>query len=84
GRAAVVLGAGRDRLDAVIDPGVGLTIVAPPGSRVAAGDPVIDIHHRDGRGLDEARRLLAGAVVIGDAAAPPRPLIWDRIQGRTA
>jgi pyrimidine-nucleoside phosphorylase len=81
GRAAVVLGAGRDRLDATIDPGVGVMILAPPGSRVRAGEAVIEIHHRGGRGLEEARRLLAGAVEIADSMPPPRPLIFDRILG---
>jgi pyrimidine-nucleoside phosphorylase len=81
GRAAVVLGAGRDRLDATIDPGVGLMILAPPGTRVRGGEAVIEIHHRGGRGLEDARRLLAGAVEIADAAAPPPQLILDRIHG---
>ncbi len=81
GRAAVLLGAGRDRLDAQIDPGVGMMILAPPGSQVRAGEPVIEIHHRAGRGLEEARQLLAAAIEIADAAAPSRPLIVDRIQG---
>jgi len=79
GRAAVVLGAGRDRLDAEIDPAVGMMIRADPGSRVRAGDAVIDIHHRNGRGLAEARSLLAGAIEIADSAGPSRPLILDRI-----
>jgi pyrimidine-nucleoside phosphorylase len=84
GRAAVGLGAGRDRLDAPIDHAVGFTIVAPVGTRVKAGDPVIEIHHRNGRGLAEARALVAGAIDIADAPAAARPLVLDRIQGRTA
>ncbi len=84
GRAAVGLGAGRDRLDAVIDPAVGFTIAAPVGTRVKAGDAVVGIHHRGGRGLADARRLLESAIVIGDDAQPARPLVLDRIQGRTA
>jgi pyrimidine-nucleoside phosphorylase len=84
GRAAVGLGAGRDRLDAAIDPGVGFTIAAPVGTRVKAGDPIIEIHHRNGHGLAEARRLLESAIQIGDAPVPARPLVLDRIQGRTA
>jgi pyrimidine-nucleoside phosphorylase len=81
GRAAVVLGAGRDRLDATIDPGVGLMVLTPVGTRVRAGDALIEIHHRGGRGLEPARQLLAGAIDIADFAAPSRPLIVDRIQG---
>jgi pyrimidine-nucleoside phosphorylase len=83
GRAAVALGAGRDRLDATIDPAVGFTIAAPAGSPVKRGDPIIEIHHRGGRGLADARRLLESAIVVGDTAAPARPLVLDRIQGRT-
>jgi pyrimidine-nucleoside phosphorylase len=84
GRAAVGLGAGRDRLDATIDPAVGFEIVAPVGTRVKAGDPLIEIHHRNGHGLAEARRLLEAAIQIGEAAAAAAPLVIDRIQGRTA
>jgi pyrimidine-nucleoside phosphorylase len=82
GRAAVALGAGRDRLDAVIDPAVGFRIVAPVGTRVNAGDPILEIHHRQRRGLDDARLLLAAAVDIGDTPAATRPLVLDRIQRR--
>ena len=84
GRAAVLLGAGRDRLDAVIDHAAGFTIVAAVGTRVRAGDPIIEIHHRDGHGLAEARRLLEAAVEVGDTPVPVRPLVFDRIHGRTA
>ncbi|HET7695925.1 MAG TPA: thymidine phosphorylase [Vicinamibacterales bacterium] len=84
GRAAVALGAGRDRLDAVIDPAVGFMIAAPVGTRVAKGDPVLEIHHRAGRGLAEARTLLSSAIEIGGAAAAARPLVLDRIQRRIA
>jgi pyrimidine-nucleoside phosphorylase len=83
GRAAVGLGAGRDRLDAAVDPAVGFTIVAPVGTRVKAGDPVIEIHHRNGRGLADARRLLEAAIQIGDGPVAAQPLVLDRIQGRT-
>lgn len=82
GRAAVGLGAGRDRLDAQVDPAVGFIIAAPIGTRVRRGDPVIEIHHRGGRGLAEARRLLESAVLIADEAPPSRPLVLDRIEGR--
>jgi pyrimidine-nucleoside phosphorylase len=79
GRAAVGLGAGRDTLDAAIDPAVGFTIVAPIGTRVTRGDPVIEIHHRGGRGLAEARRLLEAAIEYGDAPAATRPIVLERI-----
>ena len=79
GRAAVSLGAGRAKLDDVIDPGVGIEILAPVGAAVTAGQPVLRIHHRDGRGLDDALALLAGAVAIADGAPAPPALVLERI-----
>ena len=46
---------------------VGFMIVAPVGTRVKAGDPIVEIHHRNGHGLADARRLLEAAIQIGDA-----------------
>jgi pyrimidine-nucleoside phosphorylase len=80
GRAAVGLGAGRDRLDAMIDPAVGFLIRAPVGTPVKAGDPIVEIHHRGGRGVAEARELLAAAVEIADNPIAARPLVLDRIE----
>jgi pyrimidine-nucleoside phosphorylase len=82
GRAAVVLGAGRDRLDAAVDPAVGLSVAAPVGTAVTAGDDVIVVHHRGGRGLEEARRLLEQAITIADQRPSRRPLILERIHGK--
>jgi pyrimidine-nucleoside phosphorylase len=84
GRAAVALGAGRDRLDAVIDPAVGFMVIAPVGTRVKMGDPILEIHHRGGRGLAEARTLLESAIEVGAAPGTARPLVLDRIRRRTA
>ncbi len=79
GRAAVVLGAGRDRVDAAVDPAVGFIIAAPVGSAVRRGDTIMEIHHRAGRGLAEAQRLLAGAIVIAEEPVPALPLVLERI-----
>ena len=84
GRAAVLLGAGRDRIDATIDPGVGLIVLTPVGTTVKQGDPLLEVHHRGGSGLADARRLLDPAIEVGDAPRERRPLILDRIQKRSA
>jgi pyrimidine-nucleoside phosphorylase len=80
GRAAVALGAGRGTLDDVIDHGVGITVAAHVGSEVRAGEPVLVIHHRAGRGLDAARALLESSVQIADAAPARLPLVVDEIR----
>jgi pyrimidine-nucleoside phosphorylase len=79
GRAGVALGAGRARLDDHVDHGVGLEIVAPVGSQVSEGDPVLIVHHRRGRGLDHALPLLAGAVHISEERPPAEALVLERI-----
>ena len=79
GRAAVALGAGRATLDDVVDPGVGIEIVAPHGASVRAGDVVLLVKHRGGRGLAPARALLEDGVRISEAAPLERPLIVERI-----
>jgi pyrimidine-nucleoside phosphorylase len=79
GEAAVALGAGRARLDDVIDPGVGIEVIAPVGAVVREGESVLRLHHRGGRGLEDAVRLLTEAVEIGDAMPSPRPVVIDRV-----
>jgi pyrimidine-nucleoside phosphorylase len=79
GRAAVALGAGRGRLDDVIDHGVGITVLVKPGATVRAGDRVFEVRHRNRRGLDAALTLLRDAIGISDQAPTPTPLIVDRI-----
>ena len=76
GRACGLLGAGRSRLGEPVDHGVGAILLARPGETVRAGEPLIELHHRGGRGLEAALALCGGAIVIGDApfATPPTVL----------
>ncbi|HEX4347858.1 MAG TPA: thymidine phosphorylase [Vicinamibacterales bacterium] len=80
GRAAVALGAGRDRAEDAVDFGVGIFVNAKPGARVRAGDAVFDIRYRDSGRLERARALLADSLVIGDAPPVPRKLIIEEIR----
>jgi pyrimidine-nucleoside phosphorylase len=79
GRAAVLLGAGRDRVDAGIDPAAGIEILARPGDPVDAGEPVLMLTAGRADRIAAARALLDQAVTIGDAPAPVRPLVLDRL-----
>jgi pyrimidine-nucleoside phosphorylase len=79
GRAAVALGAGRERLEDVVDHGVGITVIAAPGTEVRAGDAVLRVRHRGGRGLDVARTLLQQAVQIGEIAPATQAIVVDRV-----
>jgi pyrimidine-nucleoside phosphorylase len=73
GLASVVLGAGRDRTDADVDPAAGVRLLAARGDAVAPGDAVAELHAGRRGDLDQARRLIAAAVVIGDEPPPAAP-----------
>lgn len=80
GRASMLLGAGRERADAPIDHAAGIVLEVAPGDEVRAGAPLMVLHHNDARPIDEAGRLAAAAVTIGDHAPPSPPLILDWIR----
>jgi pyrimidine-nucleoside phosphorylase len=74
GRAAVRLGAGRDRAGDPVD----------HGTTVRAGDPVLELHGNAAAPLADAVAMLGPAITIGDV--PPRPRLvlgWVRHDGET-
>ena len=79
GRAAVLLGAGRDRADQTIDPSVGIELLLPPGVPVRAGDPLAVIHYRESARVDMAQALLRRAGNIQDGPPPEMPLILETV-----
>jgi pyrimidine-nucleoside phosphorylase len=81
GRAAVVLGAGRETLDAVVDPAVGLVLAAKMGDAVEVGQPLCTLHANDPKRLAEAKEMLGRAWTLGEAAPPKRPLVIERVTG---
>lgn len=83
GVAANVLGAGRVVQSDVLDHAVGLEVHRRVGDEVAAGEVLVTIHHRGGRGLDAARRLLENAIVLGEGRVAPLPLVLERLDKNT-
>jgi pyrimidine-nucleoside phosphorylase len=77
GRASMMLGAGRERLDTPIHYGAGITLDAVPGALVRAGQPLAHLHVGRADRLDEVRVLAASAFAIGDAPPPSTPLVHD-------
>ena len=79
GEAAWRLGAGRARKEDPVSPIAGAVLRAVAGDRVAAGDPVIDLHLDDPTRLPAALEALAEAVTITDEAPAPRRMVHERI-----
>jgi pyrimidine-nucleoside phosphorylase len=80
GRASVVLGAGRDRVEDPVDPAVGVMLIARPGDAVRAGDPVLELHFRDSARLEAAKRLASQAITIGDETPAKGRLIVGEVR----
>ena len=81
GRAAMALGAGRDRVDGPVDHAVGARVLARPGDALRAGAPVVELRHRAGRGLAAAGALVREAIEMGDRAPAPAPLVLGTVDG---
>lgn len=80
GITATRLGAGRERSDDVIDPGVGITLHKKLGDRVETGDNLATVHYSKQDLWDAHRDKLAGAWSIEDEPEEPRPLVLERIE----
>jgi pyrimidine-nucleoside phosphorylase len=79
GRAAMLLGAGRQKVDDKVDPAVGLVLHKRVGDAVRAGDSLATLHVNDEAPLEAARRRLSEAFAFGDAPPAPRPLVARRV-----
>ena len=82
GRGITALGGGRTRMEDAIDPTVGFVITAKPGDRVEAGEPLATIFAKDAAGVETGRAALREAIVIGEEAEVPLPLISHRVTAR--
>jgi pyrimidine-nucleoside phosphorylase len=80
GRAAVALGAGRDRAGAPVDPAVGILVRVRPGQMVEAGQPVLEILYRSAATVEAARTLAAAAVRVGNHVPVSGALIRSEVR----
>ena len=77
GQAALHLGAGRRTKDDTIDHAVGILCRRKRGDRVAAGEPLAEIHAATQAAADEAAIELRAAYEIADEPPPQRPVVLD-------
>jgi pyrimidine-nucleoside phosphorylase len=85
GRAAVALGAGRNKKSDAVDLGAGIMIRKKPHEQVEQGEPVLELRYNDASKLDAAMALATQAVVIGDQPGAAAPLVmgWVHEHGET-
>lgn len=75
GTAALLLGAGRNRKEDVIDPAAGIRLAAKTGDAVRAGQPIATLYTSREELLDAAEAKLLASTVIGADKPAERPLI---------
>ena len=83
GHATVRLGAGRAHKEDVIDPGVGVSVLAKLGDRVSAGDPLARVRYtEDSRWSAQRNHLTSAWEISAERTDPPR-LVVERIEATT-
>jgi thymidine phosphorylase len=81
GRGIIALGGGRTKMEDRVDPSVGFVITARPGDWVEHGEPLATIFAHDRAGVESGKQALRQAIIIGDEADPPLPLVSHRVSG---
>ncbi len=79
GRAAMRLGAGRERKEDPIDHAVGIVVHAKPGDAVESGEPLAHVHARTAAGAEAATAEVLAAYEFSDSAVERPPLLLETI-----
>lgn len=78
GNAAMILGAGRNKVDDVIDPVVGLKVMAKVGDYINEGD-LLGIIYTNGKNTNEATRVLHDSFELVEEKVEKKNIILDII-----
>ncbi len=79
GRATMLLGAGRDRVEDSVDHAVGAVLQVKSGTQVRTGDALVEVHYRGVERLPAALALLRQAWTIGDEPVRQPSLLLDAL-----
>jgi pyrimidine-nucleoside phosphorylase len=77
GRAALALGAGREKKGDEVDPGAGVEVLVKVGDRIEEGEPVARLY--GSRNAERAQALVREALEISDEPVEPPPAILDSL-----
>jgi thymidine phosphorylase len=77
GRAALALGAGREKKGDEVDPGAGVEVLAKVGEEVEEGQPVARLYGK--RNVERAEALVREALEISAEPVEPAPAILDSL-----
>ncbi len=80
GKASLMLGAGRNTKEDVIDPAAGVVLAATVGDYVEKGAPLATLYTNRPEAIHAARELMLSSVTFGEHATPEQALILDVIE----
>lgn len=83
GTAAMILGAGRQTKDSVIDPRAGILLLKKPGDRVTSGDVLARLFTERAETLDTAEATVRSALTFSETTVEKQPLIYAVIDQHT-
>ena len=79
GRAALVIGAGRETKESPIDYSVGIILVKKVGHKVIMGDILAKVHINDMQKLEECKQKIIDAYDLSMEIPKTRPLIFGKV-----
>ena len=79
GVGSMLLGAGRERVDSIIDHAVGVTLNKKVGDQVDVGEPLCTIHYNSDARLAESIALIERGYVISEDRVQPEQLVKELI-----
>jgi pyrimidine-nucleoside phosphorylase len=79
GAAAVMLGAGRERTEDLIDYGAGIVLHKKTGDAVRAGDMMAEFYTNDRNRLKDAEYLALSSIATGTARPNTKPLVMAHV-----
>jgi pyrimidine-nucleoside phosphorylase len=80
GRAAMLLGAGRDKAEDTVDFSVGLRLRVGVGDQIKSGDTLAELFGREDAKLQAAAAMVREACAVSDVKLPEARLIAERIE----
>lgn len=79
GIASMILGAGRETKDSVIDLNAGIQFLSKKGMRLKKGDTIAIMHTNKEEKISDALRVLKDSITISDSQPKQRPLILESV-----
>lgn len=80
GSASVILGAGREKKDDIIDYSAGIVLFKKTGDKVEKGEKIAELHTNDESKIESAEKLFLSALTFGDEAPAKQKLIYKTIK----